>query len=154
MKKIILFLIALLAFVGVAQAQLARVTAPLAENVWFNTYTGVAADTLGTVTATTWSCAIPINKFDGVFFITEVKLADKTSGAAGVCTVQPQGKYFATGAWANIGSAITWTGVGSTDTTITIASVSAKSYYAYYRNLVTNTGGLSKVVSQKYIFKR
>jgi hypothetical protein len=154
MKKIILFLIAMLAFVQVADAQLARVAAPLAENTWFQAYTGVAADTLGTVTATTWSCAIPINKFDGVFFITEVKLADKTTGAAGVCTVQPQGKYFATGSWVNIGSAITWTGVGSTDTTITIASVSAKSYYAYYRNLVTNTGGKSKVVSQKYIFKR
>jgi hypothetical protein len=155
MKKIILFLIAMLAFVQIADAQLARVAAPLAENIWFQpTYTGVAADTLGTVTATTWSLATPVNKFDGVFFIYEIKLADKTTGAAGVCTVQPQGKYFATGAYVNIGSAITWTGVNSTDTTITIASVSNKVYYPYLRLLVTNTGGKSKIVSQKLIIKK
>jgi hypothetical protein len=155
MKRLILFLIALVAFMGIAQAQLARVANPLGADVWFQpTYTGVAADTLGTVTATTWSLATPINKFDGVLFIYEIKLADKTTGAAGVCTVQPQGKYFATGAYANIGSAVTWTGVGSTDTTITIASVTNKVYYPYLRLLVTNTGGKSKVVSQKLIIKR
>lgn len=154
MKKFILFVIAMVAFVAVAEAQLARQANPLAENAWFQSYTGVAADTLGTVTATTWSLATPINKFDGVYFIYEIKLADKTTGAAGVCTVQPQGKYFGTGAFANIGSAVTWTGVGSTDTTITIASVAAKTYYNTYRLLVTNTSGKSKVVSQKLIIKR
>jgi hypothetical protein len=69
MKRLILFLIALVAFMGIAQAQLARVANPLGADVWFQpTYTGVAADTLGTVTATTWSLATPINKFDGVLF--------------------------------------------------------------------------------------
>ena len=153
MKKLILFLFVCVSFV--ATAQLARVANPLSENVWFQpTYTGVAADTLGTVTATTWSLAVPVNKIDGLFFIAEIKLADKSTGSNGVCTVQPQGKYFNSGNYVNIGSAVTWTGVGSTDTTITIASVSAKTYYSYYRLLVTNTSGKSKVVHQKLILKR
>ncbi len=138
-----------------ATAQVAKVNAPLAENAWFiPTYTGVATDTLGTVTATTWSYAVPVNKFDGVFFALEIKLADKTTGANGACTVQPQGKYFATSAYANIGSAITWTGVGSTDSTILITSVSNKVYYPYLRVLVTNTAGKSKVVTYKLIIKK
>lgn len=153
MKKIILFLCLAIGFV--LNAQVAKVSAPLAENAWFiPTYTGVAADTLGTVTATTWSYAVPINKFDGVFFISQIKLADKTTGANGVCTVQPQGKYFDNSTYVNIGSAVTWTGVGSTDTTITIASVSSKVYYPYIRILVTNTGGKSKVVTNKLIIKK
>lgn len=153
MKRLILFLFVCVSFI--ANAQLARVANPLAENTWFApTYTGVAADTLGTVTATTWSLAVPINKFDGVYFIAEIKLADKSTGSNGVCTVQPQGKYFESGSYVNIGSAVTWTGIGSTDTTITIASVSAKTYYSYYRLLVTNTSGKSKVVSQKLILKK
>ena len=153
MKRLILSLFVCVSFI--ANAQLARVANPLAENAWFiPTYNGVAADTLGTVTATTWSLAVPVNKIDGLFFIAEIKLADKTTGANGACTVQPQGKYFESGTYANIGNAVTWTGIGSTDTTITIASVSAKTYYSYYRLLVTNTSGKSKVVSQKLILKR
>ena len=153
MKKIILFLCLAIGFV--LNAQVAKVAVPLAENAWFiPTYTGVAADTLGTVTATTWSYAVPINKFDGVFFISQIKLADKTTGANGVCTVQPQGKYFDNSTYVNIGSAVTWTGVGSTDTTITIASVSSKVYYPYIRILVTNTSGKSKVVTNKLIIKK
>lgn len=154
MKKIILLIALLVGFVSL-QAQIARVAAPLAENAWFiPTYTGVATDTLGTVTATTWSYTVPINKFDGVFFISQIKLADKTTGANGVCTVQPQGAYFDGGTYANIGSAITWTGVGSTDSTITIASVTTKVYYPYIRILVTNTSGKSKVVTNKLVIKR
>ncbi len=153
MKKIILFLMCMFTFA--LSAQVAKIATPLAENAWFiPTYTGVATDTLGTVTATTWSYAVPINKFDGVFFIAEIKLADKTTGANGVCTVQPQGKYFEIGTYANIGSAITWTGIGSVDSTITIANVSSKVYYPYIRILVTNTGGKSKVVTNKLVIKR
>jgi hypothetical protein len=154
MKKFLLLITLLVGFVSM-QAQVARVNVPLAADAWFiPTYTGVASDTLGTVTATTWSYEVPINKFDGVFFIMEIKLADKTTGANGVCTVQPQGRYFAGGTFANIGSAITWTGINSVDSTITIASVSSKSYYSYPRVLVTNTSGKSKVVSYKLIVKK
>jgi len=152
MKKLILFLFVCVSFA--ANAQLARVANPLGANVWFQPlYTGVTADTLGTVTATTWSLAVPVNKIDGLYFVAEIKLADKTTGANGACTVQPQGKYFESGSYVNIGSAVAWTGVGA-DTTITIASVSAKTYYSYYRLSVTNTSGKSKVVHQKLIFKR
>ena len=153
MKKLILFLCLAIGFI--ANAQVARIAVPLSEIAWFiPTYTAVASDTLGTVTATTWSYAVPINKFDGVFFAIEIKLADKTSGAAGACTVQPQGKYFASGNYVNIGSAITWTGINSVDSTITIANVTTKVYYPYIRTLVTNTSGKSKVVTYKLVIKR
>lgn len=153
MKKFIL--IAFL-FLGIGlRAQVAKTSLPLDFTTgWSSVYTGVATDTLGTVTATTWSYEVPVNKFDGVFFVYEVKLADKTTGAAGACTVQPQGRYFTGGSFVNIGSPITWTGIGSTDSTITIASVSAKNYYSYHRLLITNTSGKSKVVSSKLIIKK
>ena len=152
MKKYIL--IAFL-FLGLGlNAQVARYSAPLSETSWNVGYTGVATDTLGTVTATTWSFTVPVNKIDGLFFVSEIKLADKTTGANGVCTVQPQGKYFESGSFVNIGSPVTWTGISSTDSTITIASVSSKTYYSYYRVLVTNTDGKSKVVSNKLIIKK
>jgi len=153
MKKIILFSMCIFTFA--LNAQVAKIAAPLAENAWFiPTYTGVSTDTLGTVTATTWSYAVPVNKFDGVFFALQIKLADKTTGANGVCTVQPQGKYFESGTYTNIGSAITWTGIGSVDTTIQILSVSSKVYYPYIRAVVTNTSGKSKVVWYKFVIKR
>ena len=153
MKKYILLLMLSIGFL--ASAQVAKVAAPLASDAWFITpYVGVATDTLGTVTATTWSYAVPVNKFDGIYFIAEIKLADKTTGSAGACTVQPQGKYFDSGSYVNIGSPVTWTGIGSTDSTITIASVSSKVYYSYIRILVTNTSGKSKVVWNKLIIKK
>jgi len=154
MKKNILFLFLAIGFI--VNAQVSRTSNVLPAEQWFlsPSYTGVATDTLGTVTATTWSYAVPINKFDGVYFVIEIKLADKTTGAAGACTVQPQGRYFDTGTWTNIGSAVTWTGVGSVDSLITIASVSSKVYYPYIRTLVTNTSGKSKVVSYKFIIKK
>ena len=153
MKKLILFLVLSIGFL--ANAQVAKVSAPLASDAWFITpYVGVSTDTLGTVTATTWSYTVPVNKFDGIYFIAEIKLADKTTGSAGACTVQPQGKYFDSGSYVNIGSPVTWTGIGSTDSTITIASVSSKVYYSYIRILVTNTSGKSKVVSNKFIIKK
>ena len=153
MKKFIL--IAFL-FLGLGlNAQVTRTATALSENAWFiPTYTGVATDTLGTVTATTWKYDVPVNKIDGLLFISEIKLADKTTGAAGACTVQPQGAYYAGGTFVNIGSPITWTGIGSTDSTITIASVSSKVYYSYIRILVTNTSGKSKIVSNKLIIKK
>jgi len=155
MKKFILFLFMAITFAAFTSAQVAKIAPPLAENAWFiPNYTGVATDTLGTVTATTWSYTVPVNKFDGVFFSIQIKLADKTTGAAGACTVQPQGKYFENGTYANIGSAVTWTGIGSTDSTITITSVSSKVYYPYIRCLVTNTSGKSKLVWYKFIIKR
>jgi hypothetical protein len=154
MKKIILLIVLLVGFISL-QAQVARVNIPLTETEWFiKTYTGLATDTLGTVTATTWSYDVPINKFDGVFFISQIKLADKTTGADGVCTIQPQGRYFDNGTFVNIGSAITWTGIGSVDSLITIASVTTKVYYPYIRILVTNTGGKSKIVWNKLVIKR
>ena len=153
MKQLILFICVLFAFA--VNAQVTRTATTLTPDAWFiPTYTGVATDTLGTVTATTWKYDVPVNKIDGLFFIAEIKLADKTTGANGVCTVQPQGAYFAGGTFVNIGSPITWTGIGSTDSTITIASVSSKVYYSYHRLLVTNTGGKSKINSVKYIIKR
>jgi hypothetical protein len=153
MKKIILVLFAIVMIVGV-NAQVAKVIAPLDfSNTWVNEYTGVATDTLGTVTATTWSYEIPVNKPDGLLYVGQIKVADKTTGAAGVCTVKLQGKYFSTDAYTDITS-VAWTGVGSTDSTITYTSVTNKIYYRYLRYHVTNTGGKSKIVWVKTMIKK
>ena len=152
MKKFILFLFVMIAFV--ANAQKAIVVAPLDfANTWVHEYVGVATDTLGTVTATTWSYEIPVNKPDGLMYVGKIKLSDKTTGAAGVCTVKLQGKYFAADAYTDI-TTVSWTGVGSTDSTITYTSVSNKVYYRYLRYLVTNTGGKSKVNFVKLMIKK
>ena len=152
MKKILIALFVFVAFA--ASAQKAISIAPLdLSTVWVHEYVGAATDTLGTVTATTWSYEIPVNKPDGLFYVGKIKLADKTTGANGVCTVKLQGKYFAADAYSDITS-VAWTGVGSTDTTITYTSVSNKVYYRYLRYLVTNTGGKSKVLFTKTLIKK
>lgn len=152
MKKLILFLFVTLAFA--VNAQKAIQIAPLDYNtVWIHEYTGVATDTLGTVTATTWSYEIPVNKPDGLFYVGKIKVADKTTGAAGVCTVKIQGKYFSADAYTDITS-VSWTGIGSTDSTIVYTSVSNKVYYRYLRFLVTNTSGKSKIYFVKLMIKK
>lgn len=152
MKKLILFLFVMFAFV--ANAQIAKTIPNLdMANVWVKEYKGTAVDTLGTVTATTWSYEVPVNKPDGLFYVGKIKLSDKTTGAAGVCTVKFQGKYFAADAYTDITS-VAWTGVGSTDSTITYTGVTNKVYYRYLRFLVTNTGGKSKVDFVKLLIKK
>lgn len=152
MKKFILFIALIISFA--ASAQKAISITPLDFNTgWFTNYNGGASDTLGTVTATTWSYEIPINKFDGVFYVSKIKLSDKTTGSNGVCTVKFQGKYFAADVYTDI-TTVQWTGVNTTDTTITFSQVSSKVYYPYLRQLVTNTSGKSKIDFSKTIIKR
>lgn len=152
MKRFILVLFLAVGFL--ANAQVARVATPLDYALgWSTVYTGVATDTLGTVTATTWSYEVPVNKFDGLFYVSKIKLSDKTTGANGVCTVKLQGKYFAADNYTDI-TTVQWTGIGSTDSTITFTQVSNKVYYSYLRTLVTNTAGKSKVDFNKLIIKK
>lgn len=152
MKKYIVLLFAMIAFA--ANAQKAYVITPLDfTSTWIHEYAGVAADTLGTVTATTFSYAIPINKPDGVYYVGKIKVSDKTTGAAGVCTIKLQGKYFDADSYTDI-TTISWTGVGSTDTTAIFTNVSTKTYYRTYRFLVTNTSGKSKVDFVKLLIKK
>jgi uncharacterized protein YxeA len=153
MKKLIFIIIAIFT-VFVTNAQVAIVNAPLdLNNVWVKEYTGVATDTLGTVTATTWSWAVPVNKADGLMYVAKLKVSDKTTGAAGVCTIKMQGKYFEADAYTDI-TTVSWTGVGSTDTTAVFTSVSNKVYYRYLRILVTNSSGKSKIDFAKLLIKR
>ena len=111
--------------------------------IYTKTYTGVAADTLG-VGQTTWGYEFEVNKPDGLFYNTRVKISDKTTGANGVGTVKLQGKYFDTDTYSDI-TTVTWTGVGSTDSIVPFQNVSTKNYYRYLKVLVTRTGGLIKV---------
>lgn len=152
MKKLILLLLLMVGFT--LNAQVAKVATPLNfETGWFNNHTGLASDTLGTVTATTWSYEIPVNKFDGLFYVSKIKLSDKTAGADGAATIKLQGKYLATDPYTDI-STVSWTGVNSTDSIIPFISVTNKVYYSYLRQLVTCTSGKIKVDYSKTIIKR
>lgn len=153
MKKIILLIALFIGFVATAQKAYTPPAFAGEAGQWVTEYTGVSADTLGTVTATTWSYAVTVNKADGLFYVGKIKVSDKTTGANGVCTVKMQGKYFAADAYTDITS-VSWTGVGSTDSTITYTSVSNKVYYRYLRFLVTNTSGKSKVDYAKLLIKK
>lgn len=153
MKKVILFLVLALGFiVSSASAQIAKTTIVPAATYYLE-YTGTALDTLGTVTATTWSQEFTVNKEDGLFYNVRVKVADKTSGVAGVCTIALQEKHFDTDTYSTI-STITWTGVGSTDTIAPFTQVTTKQYQRFFRILVTNTSGKSKIVYTKASFKK
>jgi len=152
MKKLILFLCLAIGFL--VNAQIAKVATPLDfSTVYFSNYIGTAVDTLGTVTATTWSYEIPVNKADGLYYVSKIKIADKTTGANGVCTIKWQGKYLATDNYTDI-TTVQWVGVASTDTTIVFSNVSSKLYYSYFRQLVTNTSGKSKIVYTNNLFKK
>lgn len=152
MKKIILF--SLLAIGIVASAQVAKKVLPLDfAKGWFDSYTGLASDTLNTATSTTWSYEIPVNKFDAIYYVGKIKVSDKTTGANGVCTVKLQGKYFDADAYTDI-TTVQWTGINSSDSTIQFVSTTNKSHYSFLRYLVTNTAGKSKVDYVKTIIKR
>jgi len=148
MKKIILFLLVMIAFTANAQK---AYTLNLG-GVWISEYTGIATDTLGTVTATTFSYVYELNKPEGVFYNARVKVSDKTTGANGVCTIVIQGKHFGTDTYSTL-KTVTWTGVGSTDTIAPFSEITTKQYYRYYKVLVTNTSGKSKVEYVKISFK-
>ena len=107
------------------------------------TYIGTVSDTLG-VGQTTWGYEMEVNKSDGLFYNTRVKVSDKTTGANGACTVKIQGKYFDTDTYSDV-TTVTWTGVGSTDSIIPFQNISTKNYYRYLKVLVTRTGGMLKV---------
>lgn len=150
MKKIILFLILALSFS--LSAQIAKVST-MPQEVYYAEYTGTAVDTLGTVTATTWSQEYVVNKTDGLFYNVRVKVADKTTGANGAGTIKFQEKHFDTDTYSDI-TTITWTGIGSTDTIAQFAQVSTKQYQRYFRILVTCTAGKAKILYTKTAFKK
>ena len=150
MKKILL----IIAFVvGMFSMQAQTVKSYMyPAGTYTKTYTGMAADTLG-VGQTTWGYEMEVNKPDGLFYNTRVKVSDKTTGANGVATVKLQGKYFDTDSYSDI-TTITWTGVGSTDSIIPFQNISTKNYYRYIKVLVTRTGGMLKVDYIKNSFKK
>lgn len=142
MKRIILF-IAFLAGIFVAvEAQTVK-TFMYPSGTYTKTYTGISTDTLG-VGQTTWAYEMELNKPDGLFYTTRVKISDKTTGANGTGTVVLAGKYFDTDNYTTI-TTTTWTGIGSTDSIIPFQNISSKSYYRYLKVTVTRTGGLIKV---------
>ena len=150
MKKILLT-IAFVVGMFAIQAQTVK-TFMYPAGTYTKTYTGTATDTLG-VGQTTWGYEMEVNKPDGLFYTTRVKISDKTTGANGVATVKLQGKYFDTDSYSDI-TTVTWTGVGSTDSIIPFTNVSTKNYYRYIKVLVTRTGGMLKVDYIKNSFKK
>jgi hypothetical protein len=149
MKK---FILMVMLFVGIVTASAQKAYTLNLGNLWVSEYAGIASDTLGTVTATTFSYTYELNKPEGVFYNARVKVSDKTTGAAGVCTIVVQGKHFSTDTYSTL-KTVSWTGIGSTDTIAPFSEISTKQYYRYYKVLVTNTSGKSKVDYVKFSFK-
>ena len=146
------FILMVMLFVGIVTAAAQKAYTLNMGNLWVSEYTGIASDTLGTVVATTFSYTYELNKPEGVFFNGRVKVSDKTTGAAGVCTIVIQGKHFSTDTYSTL-KTVSWTGVGSTDTVAPLTEITTKMYHRYFRILVTNTGGKSKVDYVKLSFK-
>ena len=141
MKK---FLLTIAFVVGIFAMQAQTVKSFMyPAGIYTKTYTGISSDTLG-VGQTTWGYEMEVNKSDGLYYNTRVKVSDKTTGANGACTVKLQGKYFDTDAYSDI-TTVTWTGVGSTDSIVPFQNISTKNYYRYLKILVTRTGGMLKV---------
>lgn len=146
------FIFMVMLFVGITTATAQKAYTLNMGNLWVSEYAGIASDTLGTVVATTFSYTYELNKPEGVFFNGRVKVSDKTTGANGVCTIVIQGKHFSTDTYSTL-KTVSWTGIGSTDTVAPLTEVTTKMYYRYYKVLVTNTGGKSKVDYVKLSFK-
>ena len=122
----------------------------LAANEWSYSYVGVASDTIGAV-ATTWTKTLDVSAPEQKAVAIQLKLSDR--GAGGAATVALQGRVFATDAYSTI-STITWTGIGSVDSTITINSTTTKYNYNYYKVLVTRTANKATINSFKVIVKK
>lgn len=136
MKKLIAFLILAIGFACLPSK--AQTILPVGKFIY--SYTGVATDTVG-ATSTTWSKEIQLNKLDGLFYNSSVKVSDAVAGAK--CSVALQGKYFSTDEYTTI-TTVTWYG-GGTDTTILFTQNSSKIYYRYLKYLVTNVTPRAKV---------
>ena len=139
MKKLIAFSVVVIAIFAFT----------LKPDIYFVDYTGVATDTVG-VGTTTWNYPVEINKTDGVFYSSKVKVMDVTAGAQ--CTIALQGKYFDDDDYSTI-TTKTWYG-GGTDTTVVFQNVATKSYYRYMRVLVTRTANKAKIGYVKLSLKK
>jgi hypothetical protein len=143
MKRTILFIMLCIATLAVSAQKLTATD-------WSYSYVGVAADTIGAV-ATTWSKTIDVSAPEQKAVAIQLKLTDKVAG--GAATVALQGRVFATDAYSTI-STITWTGIGSTDSTITINSGTTLYNYNYYKVLVTRTANKATINSLKLVVKK
>lgn len=141
-------LMLLLIVIGAAFTQVKAQTV-LQPGTWAVEYTGVASDTVGAATVTTWNKGFFLNKGETLFYNAKVKVTDKVAGAA--CTVALQGKYFANDTYATI-TTMTWTGAG-TDTTVLFTGNTTAVFYRYLNFLVTRTAGVAKVTSIKLSLK-
>lgn len=146
MKK---FLMLLLIVIGAALAQVKAQTV-LQPETWAVEYTGVASDTVGAATVTTWNKGFFLNKGDALFYNAKVKVADKA--ANGACTITLQGKYFANDTYTTI-TTMTWL-AGGTDTTVLFTGNTNKVYYRFLNFLVTRTASSAKVISIKLSLKK
>ena len=146
MKKLILFLIIAISFVSV-NAQ-TNVNFPK-NDYYFQSYTGVAADTIG-VGQTTWNKAYCLFVPQSVLYNVKVKVEEVTSDFK--ATVALQGKIHASDSYSTI-TTYTYTGTGA-DTTLVFSQPATKQVYRYFNLLVTRRSGKGKIsyASESYKF--
>ena len=131
MKKFIGILATILMFATVSFAQLETVKLNANE-----TYYEITTDnTITNSTAGYYLFNAPKNQYTAQTLVIQL---DSTSGDHTNVAVQLQGRVSDNAAWANIGSAVNWTGA-SADTTIVYTNT-AENGYRSYKLLFTGTG--------------
>ena len=116
---------------------------------YIHEYTGIAADTVGTVDSI-WNYTVQLNKREGVYYNANVKVQDVTAGAA--CKVILRGKMFDTDSWATIETKA-WKG-GGTDTIVLFTQNTNKIYYRYLDFKLSGTANKAKLSYLKLSLKK
>ena len=140
MKKLILFIIALVA--SVAMYAQSNVKVLLKPDMYIYEYTGVAADKVDSTT-TSWVKEIQVNKKEGLYYDLFVKVADGTPNAQ--CKIYLSGKKFASDSYVVVDS-LKWHGTG-TDTIFRRVSNTNKTYNRYLKIEVKQVANTTKIVS-------
>ena len=145
MKKILLFLFALIGIIAISNAQTNK---PITtSNYIIPSYVGNTADTVGG-TLTTWYKPISFNVPTANYYNFKVKVTETT---AFTCTIALQGKINDSDAYTTI-TTYTYGGAG-TDTTVVFNQPTTKQLYRTYKVLVTRTGGVGKITSLDAVIK-
>ena len=146
MKRLILFLAMMIGFV--TSTVMAQTVLPAEKYIY--QYNGLSRDTVNVSNDSVWNFTVQLNKREGVFYNSSVKVADVTAGAG--CKVILRGKIFDSDEWSTIETKV-WKG-GGTDTVVTFTGNTNKIYYRYLDFKLSGTATKAKLSYIKLSLKK